>query len=93
MNAMRDEDVAPTTAERLTWAEIRTRFPDEWVVLAEADWTTEQDLEFGSAEVVGHRKSRKEASTDVKAAFEHHDEIACFWTGAIRGSWPRQSPP
>lgn len=70
--------------ERLTWAEIRRRFPDEWVVLVETEWRNDRDFAFRLARVVGHRKHRKEASADVKAAFERYDDVGCFWTGAIR---------
>jgi hypothetical protein len=70
---------------RLTWAEICERFPDEWVVLAGADWANETDFEFGSAEVIGHHKSCKDASPTMKAALERDQEVG-FWTGPIRGS-------
>jgi hypothetical protein len=43
-------------------------------------------------EVLGEayeRIGRKDASPDVKAAFEHHDEVGTFWTGKIRGPSPR----
>jgi len=75
--------------ERLTWDEICRRFPDEWVVLVDADWTNDRDFKFGIALVVGHRKVRKEASIDVKAAFLHYKSVGCFWTGKIRGPLPR----
>jgi hypothetical protein len=76
-------------AERLTWAEICKRFPDEWVVLVDADRTNDRDFEFGTALVVGPRRDRKEASIDVKAAFLNYRSVGCFWTGKIRGPLPR----
>ena len=75
--------------ERLTWGEIRQRFPDERVVLVETEWANETDFEFGTAVVVAHDQSRKIASPYVKAAFERYDEVGCFWTGEIRGPVPR----
>lgn len=75
--------------EPLTWIEICERFPDEWVVLVETSWVNEQDFEFGKARVLAHHKRRKDASPAVKAAFRDHDEVGCFWTGAIRGASPR----
>ena len=81
------------TVGRLGWDEICKRHPDEWVVLVDADWTNDRDFAFGSALVVGHSKSRRGASADVKAAFKRHNEVGCFWTGEIRGPTPRFSVP
>jgi hypothetical protein len=66
-----------TNAERLTWDQICSRFPDEWVVLVETDWVNDRDFEFGTA------------SPHIKAAFDHYPQIGCFWTGEIRGPIPR----
>ena len=84
---------ASATAERLTWDQICSRFPDEWVVLAETDWTTGWGPEFGTAVVVAHYKRRKEASPYIKAVFERYPQIGCFWTGALRGALPRFVEP
>ena len=78
--------------ERLTWAEICERFPDQWVVAVDVDWVNDRDVDFGSALVLAHHRHRKDASPDVKAAFQHHDEVSTFWTGAIRGPVPRFAP-
>ncbi len=71
--------------ERLTWVEICERFPDQWVVLVDTAWANETDFELGTAVVVAHDPHRRVVSPDVKAAFESHDEVGCFWTGTIRG--------
>jgi hypothetical protein len=71
--------------DRLTRAEICERFPDEWVVVVDADWVNDTDFAFGTARVLGHYKSRKEASPHIKRAFTQYSEIGSFWTGAIRG--------
>jgi hypothetical protein len=76
-------------SERLTWSEIRARYPDEWVVFVDADWMNETDFEFGSATVIAHHKRRKDASPDVKAARALDREVGCFWTGELRGPIPR----
>lgn len=86
------EEIAPTIQDPLTWAEICKRFPDAWVVLVDVECVNDTDFEFGRARVLGHYKSRKEASPFIKAAFEHHDEIGSFWTGEIRGPSPRLTP-
>jgi hypothetical protein len=88
MNATSAQPV-PEDRDRLSWREICERFPDEWVVLVDTDWVNDTDFDFGGAKVVGHHKRRKDASADVKAAFAHHHEVGCFWTGKIRGPVPR----
>jgi hypothetical protein len=75
--------------EPLSWKQICERFPDEWVVLVDTQWVNDSDLEFGTAVVLGHFKSRKEASPHIKAAFEHHHEVGSFWTGEISNPLPR----
>jgi hypothetical protein len=87
MEAMAPHD--PENAERLTWAEVCNRFPNEWVVVVGTDWAYDRDFEFGTALVLGHYKRRKEASPHIKAAFEHYPQIGCFWTGDLRGPIPR----
>lgn len=77
---------------RLTWEEICARFPDRWVVIADADWVNDTDFEFGTAEVVASHQSRKDASPDVKAMLAQDREVGCFWTGEIRGRIPRFIP-
>lgn len=76
-------------AKRLTWKEMCERFPDEWVVIADADRVNDTDFEFGTALVLGHFKRRKEASPHIKLAFADYNEIGCYWTGKIRGPIPR----
>jgi len=80
---------AAENTERLTWDQICSRFPDEWVVLVETDWTHERGIENSTAIVIGHYKRRKEASSHIKAAFETYSQIGCLWTGALRGPVPR----
>ena len=79
-------DVAP---ERLSWQQVCERFPDEWVVVAEAVRENETDRAFGTAVVLNHFRRRKDASPYIKVAFETYSEIGCYWTGKIRGPIPR----
>ena len=78
-----------SVTQRLTWIEICERYPDEWVVLVDTEWVNDRDFDFGSTIVFAHHKRRKDASPDVKAAFEHYDSVGTFWTGKIRGPIPR----
>lgn len=79
-------DAAP---ERLTWEQMCERFPEQWVVIADADRVNDTDFEFGTAVVLGHFKRRKDASPRIKTAFADYAEIGCYWTGKIRGPIPR----
>lgn len=74
---------AAVQPERLTWDEIRKRYPDEWVVVAEIEWVNDTDFEFGTALVLAHHRTRKEASSSVKAAFERYTEVGSFFTGRL----------
>lgn len=71
--------------ERLTWTQICDRYPDEWVVLVDTQWVNDTDFEFVTATVLGHFKSRKQASPCIKAAFQRYEEVGSYWTGPIRG--------
>jgi hypothetical protein len=79
--------------ERLTWDEICRRFPDEWVVLVDADWVDEHNFEFENAYVFAHRESRREATKDMGAACRQFENVGCFFTGRIRGPVPRFMVP
>jgi len=76
--------VGDSASERMTWKEICERYPDEWVVLVETQWVNDTDFDFGTAIVLGHFKSRKEASPHIKAAFQRYQEVGSFWTGEFR---------
>ena len=69
--------------ERLTWDEIRKRYPDEWVVIADMDCVEDGFFEFGTAIVIGHHKTRKAASPDIKEADKHYSEVGAFFTGRL----------
>ncbi len=76
---------ARTAAEpevRLTWDEICARYPDEWVVMTEIEENDDR-FEIDGGLVLGHFKSRKEASPFIKAAFARYEEIGSFWTGKL----------
>jgi hypothetical protein len=79
--------------ERLTWKQMCERFPEQWVVVADADRVNEIDLELMTAVVLGNFKRRKDASPRIKTAFADYSEIGCYWTGKIRGPIPRFTLP
>src|SRR5215468_2369123 len=74
----------PAVSEPLSWPEICARHPDEWVALVEIDWVNENDLDFRSARVAGHGKTRKEPLDQARPLRKRYDEIGHFFTGLIR---------
>jgi hypothetical protein len=61
--------------ERLTWAEIERRYPDEWVLLADPELTS--DLDVVEAQLVFHSKSADEVSKRA-AELRLRDEAFLF---------------
>jgi hypothetical protein len=74
----------PIVSDPLTWPEICARYPDEWVALVEIDWLNENDLEFRSARVAGHGRTRKAPLDQARPLRARYDEIGHFFTGPIR---------
>ncbi len=71
-------------SEPLTWREICARYPEEWVALVEIDWVNENDLDFRSARVAGHGKTRREPLDQARPLRAHYDEVGHFFTGPLR---------
>jgi hypothetical protein len=78
-------------SEPLTWAEICARHPDEWVCLVEVDFIHPNGLEFRTARVVGHGKTRGEPFAQASPWWAHYDEIGHLYTGRITERPPRPS--
>jgi hypothetical protein len=76
--------LGPVLSEPLTWREICARYPDEWVALVEIDWVNENDLDFRSARIVGHGKTRREPLAQARPLRARYDEVGHFFTGPIR---------
>jgi hypothetical protein len=77
-------------SEPLTWSEICARYPDEWVVLVEVDWVNDTDLDFRSARVADHGKTRKEPLVQARPLQSRYPSMAHLFTGPIRApSLPR----
>jgi hypothetical protein len=71
-------------SEPLTWLEICVRYPEEWVALVEIDWVNENDLDFRSARVAGHGKTRREPLQHAEPLWARYEEIGHFFTGRVR---------
>jgi len=71
--------------ERLTWPEIRERFPDQWVVLVEHDWDEHDLASYNTARILGCGTSRADAVARARPALDAYNCYGCRYTGTIRG--------
>jgi hypothetical protein len=71
-------------SERLTWAEICSCYPDEWVVLVETEWFDENNFEFGTAVVLGHSNGHNEVLRLTKPLRSDGMGFGIFFTGRAR---------
>ena len=76
------------SAERLSWEEIRRRYPDEWVMMVEVDWLSDDDPDFRTAAVVGHGKTRAEVSHSTREIMSGASGGACMFTGRLVPTGP-----
>jgi hypothetical protein len=81
MNAA--EVLAPAISEPLKWAEICARHPDEWVCLVEIDFTHPNGLEFQTARVIGHGRTRRAPFDQAIPWRAEYEEIGHFYTGHV----------
>ena len=71
------------TSERLTWQQIRERYPDQWAVLVDHDWY--RGTLYNTARVLACGASRAEAVARAQPALAAYDGYGCRYTGTIRG--------
>jgi hypothetical protein len=71
-------------SERLTWPQIRERYPDQWVVLVESDWDAQRGT-YDTARALGCGASRAEAIAHAGPALAAYNGYGCRFTGTIRG--------
>jgi hypothetical protein len=71
--------------ERLSWAEICARYPDEWVVVVDMKWPNDDidEGELESAIVLGHTKSRGDVLRETRHLRGEQDFSGHFFTGPI----------
>ena len=70
----------PFISEPLTWAEIRERYPDQWVCLVKVDHINDRDFEFRTARVVGRGKTRRAPMQQARPYLEKYRSFARFHT-------------
>jgi hypothetical protein len=83
------EQLTPSISEPLTWAQIRERYPDEWVCLVEMDRIHPHGFDFRTARVVGHGKTRREPFEQAAAFEDKYAVIGHYFTGRIAYRGPR----
>lgn len=69
-------------ADKLSWDEIKRRYPDEYVVLVEAEWDGSLP-EVTAAVVLGHAKTNQELVASTKDLVAGR-EITILYTGEVR---------
>jgi hypothetical protein len=74
-----------TPSDRLTWPQIRERYPDQWVVMIEHDWDEHDLASYTSARVLSQGSSRAEAMSRARPELDTYQSYGCRYTGTIRG--------
>jgi hypothetical protein len=67
--------------DKLTWDEIRKKYPDEFVAIVDPEHDADDHLTGGT--VVGHGKNKHELLDYLMALGAKH--TACRWTGKLHG--------
>jgi len=78
------ELTSDAVSEQMTWSEICGRYPEEWVVLVEIDWVNDTDLDFRSARVAGHGKTRRAPLDQARPLQARYPSMGHFFTGPVR---------
>jgi hypothetical protein len=73
------------TRERLTWQQIRERYPDQWVVLVDHDWQEHDLARYHTARVLAGGASRAEAVARARPTLDAYRSYGCRYAGTIRG--------
>ena len=74
------------------WDEICRRFPDQWIVLVELDWTDERGEDIRIAFVAGSG-GKREALAAARPLLGVFDKLGSFYTGAAKVPWSVQAMP
>lgn len=72
-------------SDPVSWDELCQRFPDQWVVLVELDWTDDAGRDVRTAFVAGSAaRSKRDAMRAARPLRAVFDELGCFHTSATR---------
>lgn len=78
------EQIARTITEPLTWAQICSQYPDQWVCVVEIEWDEPRKYNFRSARVVGSGKTRREPFVQARPWWDRYSSIGHYFTGRVR---------
>lgn len=79
----------PALSEPLTWDEICKRYPEQWVVLVEMEWSSNKGFQFQTARVAGHGKTRSEPLEQARPLRFRYSSFCNFFTGSIESAAPQ----
>lgn len=71
-------------SERLSWPQLRERYPDQWIVLVDHDWHADDLSRYDTARVLACGASRAEAIAHAGSALDEYGGYGCRYTGTIR---------
>ena len=66
-----------------SWDEICRRFPDQWIVLVEIDWTDDRGDEIRTAFVAGSG-TKREALVAARPLLTIFEKLGCYHTAQSR---------
>jgi hypothetical protein len=70
---------------RLTWQQIRERYPDQWVILVEHDWHERDLTAYNTARALACGPTRAEAVARGRPALDAYRSYGCRYTGTLQG--------
>lgn len=74
------------TTTKLSWSEIRTRYPDEWVILIDVE-PHEPGAAIGGGVVFAHSKNKKELLSSTKEALAGRSRAILFTGEVAKGNY------
>ena len=75
------EPIAPLETEPLSWTEICTRYPDQFVCVVDMERPLRGSPEISSARVVGHGATYEAAFEPIRELGERYPGFAVRYTG------------
>jgi hypothetical protein len=72
------------TTPRLTWQQIRERYPDQWVILVDHDWQEHDLSRYNTARVLACGPTRADAVAHGRPTLDAYRSYGCRYTGTIR---------
>lgn len=83
------EQLAPSISEALSWAEICSSYPEQWMCLVEIERGDLAPETIRSARVVGHGKTRRGPLEQARSWRDQYRVIGHYYTGPVLAPVPR----